>query len=165
MKVTFPDELYRHGPYKVLLVDAPIQYRMYGFKACPKYPLLTKEERCDMPVPDICDPKGCVLFMWATMPKLEETLEIINAWGFKYITTFLTWVKTNPKSGTPFIGCGSWTRSNCELLLLATKGRHIEEMRTGNRTQAISSVLMTPRPNGEHSRKPEEARERIEKNV
>ena len=30
--------------------------------------------------------KNSVLFFWATAPKLQEALEVMNAWGFEYKT-------------------------------------------------------------------------------
>lgn len=47
------------------------------------YPVMTVEEICELPVPKFAA-DNCVLFMWATFPKLEEAFEVIKAWGFKY---------------------------------------------------------------------------------
>ena len=37
--------------------------------------------------------KDCVLFLWATSPKLTEALEVMLEWGFEY-RTCIVWVRT-----------------------------------------------------------------------
>jgi len=95
--------------------------------------------------------KDCVLFLWATYPKLQEALETVRRWGFTYKSVAFTWVKTN-KAGFHF-GLGYWTRGNPEICLLATRGRPI---RVGN-----SVANLTMAPVGEHSAKPSIIREKI----
>jgi N6-adenosine-specific RNA methylase IME4 len=56
----------------------------------------------------------CVLFMWATAPKLREALAVIQAWGFEYKTHGI-WRKRR-------LGMGYYFRSVHELLLVATRG-------------------------------------------
>jgi N6-adenosine-specific RNA methylase IME4 len=94
-----------------------------------------------------------MLFLWATFPKLQEALDVIKAWGFKYKTLGFSWIKTNPKSGTPFFGIGYYTKSNCEVCLIAVKGK---PLRVSN---SVSSVLIEPR--GRHSKKPDITRDKI----
>ena len=65
--------------------------------------------------------------MWATMPKLEEALSLIKAWGFNYKSAAFVWVKRNKKAPTWFWGMGRYTRSNAELCLLATRGGGCQE--------------------------------------
>jgi site-specific DNA-methyltransferase (adenine-specific) len=103
--------------------------------------------------------ENCLLFLWATFPKLTEALETIAAWGFEYKTVGFTWIKTNKKNDKPFFGIGSYTKSNAEVCLLGTKGDpHILV-----KDNSVSSVIMSPLR--EHSRKPDEARAGIEKLV
>ena len=55
---------------------------------------------------------------------LQEALDVIKAWGFKYKTVFHVWVKTNKGDGEIAVnGVGWWTRSNAELLLIGTRGK------------------------------------------
>ena len=75
------------------------------------YPTMTLEDIKSLPVGKICD-KDCALFMWATMPKLIEAIEVIQAWGFKYTTCAFTWVKTNPKGKGVYSGLGHWTNKD-----------------------------------------------------
>jgi site-specific DNA-methyltransferase (adenine-specific) len=96
---------------------------------------------------------NAALLLWATMPRLPLALQVIEAWGFRHSTTAFTWVKTNSRAGTPFIGPGYYTASNAEICLLGVRGR----MKPIKRL--VSSVIISPRR--EHSRKPDEARERI----
>lgn len=96
--------------------------------------------------------KDCALLLWATMPKLDVALEVIKAWGFRYATTAFTWIKTT-KSGKPATSPGYYTASNTEIVLLGIKGRMPPAERL------VNSVILEPRR--EHSRKPDEVRERI----
>lgn len=107
----------------------------------------------------------CVLFMWATFPKLQEALDVIKSWGFKYKTCAFVWVKANKKtyvaqtSMIPFIsldvfwGMGRWTRSNAEICLLSVKGNP-------KRLNADVHQIIY-QPIRKHSRKPDEARSKI----
>ena len=85
--------------------------------------------------------ENAVLFLWATAPKLEEALQVLNAWGFTY-KTCAVWDKE-------IIGMGYWFRGQHELLLVATRGSFpapLPEVR-------ISSVFREKR--SKHSQKPE----------
>ena len=107
-----------------------------------------------LPVGKIAN-KDCLLFLWATMPKLPEAFEVIDAWGFKYTTCPFTWMKTNPKNGGIYSGLGHWSCGNQELVLMGKKGR----------PKRITKVIKQPviAPVGSHSAKPSEVRERIVK--
>ena len=69
-------------------------------------------------------------------------------------TAAFVWIKLNPKADTVFWGPGNWTRANAELCLLATRGH--PQRHAKNIHQVILSRIE------EHSKKPEEARRRIE---
>ena len=142
--------------YEIIYADPPWLYRdkrggLPGYGACP-YSCMTQQDIKELPVSQLAA-KDSVLFMWATMPMLQEALDVIKAWGFKYKTVAFVWVKTNPKSGGFVTGLGSWTRSNAELCLIATRGHPKRIART------IKQIIVSPR--GRHSEKPKEARERI----
>lgn len=106
-----------------------------------------------LPVAELAD-KDCALFLWITLPKLCEAWGVMEAWGFTYSTTAFVWIKLNPRAGTVFWGPGSWTHANAELCLLATKGHPKRQARN------IHQLIISNRE--EHSKKPEEARRRIE---
>lgn len=98
--------------------------------------------------------ENCTLLMWTTDPMLPQALGLIAAWGFEYKTVGFYWMKTT-KDGTRYpIGQGYWTRGNPEQCLLAVRGRPIRLSR------GVPKLIVAPRR--EHSRKPDEAYERIE---
>jgi len=140
--------------YQVIYADPPWAYRnKHGNgTAARHYPLMDVESIKALPVAAIAD-ENCMLFLWATFPTLPNALEVIKAWGFTYKTLGFSWIKTNKKNGKPFFGIGYYTRSNCEVCLLAVKGRRIIV------NNAISSVVISPLER--HSQKPEIVRQRI----
>ena len=145
--------------YKIVLADPPWKYNSrvnhktrFRGGACGHYPLMTMDEIKALPVANITA-DNCALFMWCTMPYIDKQLEVFGAWGFKYRTCAFTWLKTNPKSGTPFFGVGYYTKSNVELCLLGVKGRMKPV------SNKVSQVVISPRR--EHSRKPDEIRDKI----
>ncbi|HXG66834.1 MAG TPA: MT-A70 family methyltransferase, partial [Blastocatellia bacterium] len=98
--------------YGIILSDCPWPYdnnRSGRVKdGAYTYPAMSIAELCQLPVGDLAA-KDCALFMWATMPKLEEALAVIRAWGFRYTTCAFVWIKQNPKSGGIYSGLGHWT--------------------------------------------------------
>ena len=95
----------------------------------------------------------CVLFLWATFPQLQEALQVIKAWGFKYKTVAFVWLKQNKSGKGWFFGLGFWTRGNAEICLLATKGK------PRRKSASVHQFLISPLRG--HSQKPDEAREKI----
>jgi len=143
--------------YQIIYADPAWTFKVYSEKGKDRsaenhYSVSSKEEMQQIPIKDIAD-NNCILFMWATYPNLIEAFELIKAWGFEYKTVAFTWVKQNKKSDGYFMGLGYWTRANPEICLLATKG---------NPKRIDKSVhnLIVSRLR-EHSRKPDEVRERI----
>lgn len=142
--------------YNIIYADPPWSYNdkaLAGNRgACCKYPVMKKEDMENLPIKNIAD-TDCVLFLWVTMPKLNECFDLIKAWGFEYKTCAFTWVKRNKKSDSWFFGMGRWTRANAEICLLATKGN------PKRISASVHSVIDTPIE--EHSKKPIEIRNRI----
>lgn len=108
-----------------------------------------------LPVSDVAD-SDCVLFLWAVWPMLPEALKAIEAWGFEYKTLAFDWVKKT-SCGLPRMNLGYWTRANTEPCLLATRGK------PKRLDKGVSQVIVSGL--GEHSEKPEEQYERIERLV
>lgn len=77
----------------------------------------------------------------------------MKAWGFDYKTIAFVWIKQNKRTDSLFWGMGYWTRANAELCMLATKGH--PKRQSARVHQVIISHIQ------EHSKKPEEARDRI----
>lgn len=105
-----------------------------------------------LPIIDLAE-DNCILFIWVTFPMLQEGLEVIKAWGFKYKTCAFNWIKTND-DGTPFFGIGHYTKSNSELCLLAVKGR-LEV-----KSNKVSQIILSKK--SKHSRKPHIVYSKIE---
>jgi N6-adenosine-specific RNA methylase IME4 len=146
--------------YKTILVDPPWTYETYsdkgkGRSAETHYSCLSLDDLKRLPVADLAA-KDCALFCWIIDTHLEHYLELMKAWGFKYKTKAFTWAKTNA-DGTFFTGMGHWTRSNPEDCLLSTRGHPSRVARD------VRRLIVAPRR--EHSRKPDEIYERIERLV
>ena len=98
----------------------------------------------------------CALFLWVTDAHLKEGIEVIESWGFKYITVAFVWKKLS-KSGKTIANLGAWTMKNCELCLLGTKGSMLKYKKCNNCYQLVEAERL------KHSQKPEEVRNRIDK--
>ena len=85
------------------------------------YKTMSIDEIKALPVKTMAD-KDCVLFIWVTSPLLIEGLEVIESWGFKFKTLAFNWIKVS-QQGNYYHNSGRWTMGNCELCLLATKGK------------------------------------------
>ncbi len=144
--------------YQIIYADPPWSYRDKANAgkrgAGHKYTTQSSEWLENLPVKDIAD-KNCILFLWVTMPKLNECFSLIESWGFTYKTVGFTWVKRNKISPSWFWGMGSWTRANAEVCLIATKGKP-KRLDAG-----VHSVIDTPIER--HSKKPDAVRDRIVK--
>ena len=165
--------------YKIVYADPPWKYNSranhktrFRGGAYGHYKLMSMNEIKKLPIPDITD-DNAALFMWCTFPYLDDQIKLFEYWGFKYRTVAFNWVKLNPKGydtpdkipkgkgfycykgkyHTVFFGVGYYTKSNSEVCLLGIKGR-MKPI-----SNKVSSIIIAPRR--EHSRKPDEARERI----
>ena len=140
--------------YKIIYADPPWDYDMKVGQgvAIDQYPTLKIEELRRLPVEDIAD-QDCVLFLWVTFPKLIEALSLFKYWGFRYKTCAFNWVKRNKKSDSYYFGLGFWTRTCSEVCLLGTKGH---PQRVSNKVRQVCDARIM-----EHSRKPDEIRDRI----
>lgn len=128
--------------YQVIYADPPWRYDHAVSESREienQYPTMTLEEIEGLPVGGLCA-DGCVLFMWATSPKLAEAMGVISAWGFTY-RTCAVWDKM-------VIGMGYYFRQQHELLLVSTKGKPGAPCVSARR----SSVIQEKR--GKHSAKP-----------
>lgn len=109
-----------------------------------------------LPVRELAAP-DCTLFLWMVdwAPKLA--LDVIEAWGFAHKTTAFTWAKQNASGDGWFMGNGYWTRANPEDCWLATRGKP-KRLNADVRQLIVAPVM-------EHSRKPDEIHDRIERLV
>jgi len=147
--------------YRVIYADPPWLFRTWSTKgtgrsAISHYDCLSFEALATLPVADLAA-ADCAFFLWVPDPFLPRGLELIRAWGFEYKTVGFYWVKQNTKSKGFFTGLGCWTRANPEQCLLATRGH------PKRRARDVPKLVISPRR--EHSRKPDEVREQIERLV
>jgi len=136
------------GSFGVIYADPPWRYDNGGAQGGvdEQYPTMSDEEICALEAPA---DKNCVLYLWATMPRLPAAIDVIKAWGFEY-KTGAAWDKER-------LGIGYWFRGQHELLLVGVRGKVSPppaELR-------IRSVIRAPI--GRHSAKPDYVRDQIEK--
>lgn len=160
MNKSFPNR-----KYNIIYADPPWSYRdkCHAGKrgAGYKYPTQEIEWIKNLPVQNICN-DNCFLFLWVTMPLLQEGLDTIRAWDFQYKTIAFNWIKKNKKNTeTNFWGMGNWTRSNSEICLLGIKGK---PKRISARVHSVVETFETETiesPIEWHSKKPDIVRHRI----
>ncbi len=148
-EIEFPDK-----KYNIIYADPAWSYQgqMMNSSVTDHYSVMTIDDIANLPVKNISD-DNCVLFMWVTLPKLNEFMRVVEGWGFKYKTTAFVWVKKNKVSNSFFMGLGRWTRANPEICILATKGK------ISRRSNSVRQLQIFPI--GEHSKKPNEFRNLI----
>ena len=143
--------------YDLIYADPPWNYYNDGKGAAKKgdhrfaggvafhYQTMKLEEICELKIPSTTN---CVLYLWATAPKLPDAMVVMEAWGFKY--------KTQAMWDKGWIGVGYWFRGQHELLLVGVKGKVSPPPSKARH----SSVMCEKRTR--HSRKPDLARKIIE---
>lgn len=134
--------------FNVIYVDPP-----WAFQNKPptrlvekEYPTMELDCNCKLKVPSAED---AVLFLWIPNSMFPEGLEVVKAWGFKYKTN-MVWIKNK-------IGMGYYGRSRHDTLFICIKGK----IGTPKRENRPDSVIKAPRE--EHSKKPDEIYDIIEK--
>lgn len=160
------------GPFGAILADPPWSFLTYGKKrttphrgAADHYATTETDDLCQIPVGEVAA-KDCALFMWVVDSHLPDAFRLAEAWGFTFKTRAFTWLKETENGrqldiwngeSDPRIGMGYWTRKQSEMCWLFTKGkpRRIDK--------GVREVIRDRRR--EHSRKPDEQYERIERLV
>ena len=141
--------------YQIIYADPPWSYDNKSLNrggAERHYKTTATSELCNIDVQSGCD-DDCIIFMWATFPKMADALQLIESWGFEYKTNGFTWIKKNKVAGSNFWGMGRWTRSNAEVCLIAVKGK------PKRLSAAVHSVIESPI--AKHSQKPQIVRDKI----
>lgn len=147
--------------YNIIYADPPWSYERSAkkgnkkFTGCAEqhYNTMSLQEIKNLPIKDIQD-DPCLLFLWGTFPLINDALEVIKAWGFKYKTVAFTWIKTY-QNGKFCLSLGNYTRGNAEICLLARIGKEKIDIKRRD----ISQLIVSQR--GKHSKKPNDAREKI----
>lgn len=136
--------------YRTILADPPWAYgqRLDSPRARGgvKYPTMTVEEITAVPVGKWAD-KNCQLWLWATNSHLHDAFHVLEAWGFRYVTT-VTWAKNH-------WGLGYWLRGQTEHLLLGVRGNPRAKMVGPHGATGRSWSTLVVAPRGKHSEKPQ----------
>lgn len=140
------------GKHRIIYADPPWSYGdartgLASGAAEDHYPTMKTPNICALDVASLAA-DDCALFCWGTFPLLEDVLEVVKAWGFKYKTAFI-WDKMTPNMG-------HYHRCEGEILILATRGSCMPEA-----SKREPQIVRHPR--GEHSEKPEIFREMIDR--
>lgn len=112
-------------PYSTIVADPPWAYRTSTptttsnkSRTLPasaaKYSNLSAPEVAALPVAALAA-SDAHLYLWVTNPILPDAFAVMDAWGFRYVTT-LTWLKT----GT--LGMGYYFRGDTEHVLFGVRG-------------------------------------------
>jgi N6-adenosine-specific RNA methylase IME4 len=140
--------------YKTILADPPWM-EVGGGKikrgADRHYPLMKTKDIIALPVADFAE-DNAHLYLWVTNNFLQDGLEVMKAWGFNY-KTMITWGKDK-------MGLGQYFRGMTEHMLFGVRGVLPYKIIDDKRQQGKTLFLA---PRGEHSKKPEESYEMIEK--
>jgi N6-adenosine-specific RNA methylase IME4 len=125
------------------------------------YQTMTHADLEALPVATLAAP-DCALFVWVVQTQFPQAVRLIEAWGFTLKSCAFCWIKGDslplfPNDVATRIGLGKWTRAEFEQCWLATRGapRRLDA--------GVRQVIIAPRR--EHSRKPDEAYQRIERLV
>ena len=115
-------------------------------RARPTYQTMPIGELMKLPVAALAA-KNSHVYLWITNRSLPKGFALLDAWGFRYITT-LTWCK-------PSIGMGNYFRGSTEQILFGVRGS------LALKRKDIGTWFAARRP-GRHSTKPPESYELIE---
>jgi len=105
------------GEYDVIVIDPPWPMQKIERDVAPnqvafEYPVMQEDEIAALKMPAAAD---CHMWLWTTHRFLPMALRLLDAWGFKYVCTFV-WHKPG---GFQPIGLPQY---NCEFALYARKG-------------------------------------------
>jgi N6-adenosine-specific RNA methylase IME4 len=152
-EVKAPEDIIKSAAkFATIVIDPPWDWGDEGDqdqmgRARPDYATMSKEQLMALPVGTLAD-DDCHLYMWITNRSLPKGFDLIQAWGFRYITA-ITWAK-------PSFGMGNYFRGQTEQILFAVKGSQPLKRKD------VGTLFTAPRgPNG-HSSKPVEFYDLVE---
>jgi N6-adenosine-specific RNA methylase IME4 len=150
----------QQNDYKTILADPPWRFLNRTGKMAPehkrlsRYPTLHLDEIKEIPV-HLISSKNSHLYLWVPNALLNEGLEVMEAWGFKYKAN-LIWHKVRKDCGPDGRGVGFYFRNTTEIILFGVRG----SMRTLQPGRTQVNIIRTQKQ--EHSRKPDELYKIIE---
>jgi len=136
--------------YDIIYADCPWSYNFaatYASSPDAHYKTMSLEDIKKLKIPS---KENCILFLWATAPKIIEALEVLKAWDFRYKTQAI-WDKGYP-------GLGYWFLGQHEILLIGTKGK----IHPPDSYCRIGSIFKERKNKKIHSQKPKCVRQWIE---
>lgn len=148
--------------FRTILADPPWQFQNRTGKVAPEHRRLNRystmglDDICDLPVAEVAA-ETAHLYMWVPNALLPEGLRVMEAWGFQYKSN-LVWHKIRKDGGSDGRGVGFYFRNVTELILFGVRGRNARTEAPGR-----SQVNMIQTRKREHSRKPDEQYELIER--
>lgn len=148
------------GGFSTVLADPPWRFANRTGKVAPehrrldRYSTMTLDDIKTIGVKGILAPNAH-LYLWVPNALLPDGLEVMSAWGFRYISN-IVWAKRRKDGGPDGRGVGFYFRNVTELLLFGVRG----SMRTLQ--PGRSQVNMIETRKREHSRKPDEQYDLIE---
>ena len=141
--------------YQIIYADPPWEMRYAtglkdGFHCLNlPYPTMTISEIIKLPVKEMLA-DDAILFLWvidAYVPRIEEIME---AWGFKYISVGFVWNKTAMGGGVNAL-VSQYTRKSCEFCYIGRKGKMLVQ-------NPCSVDQYCPCVKSKHSSKPDRIR-------
>lgn len=148
--------------YNIIYADFPWPYTAFGTAKLP-YKAMSEEEIHAFDWSSFMA-KDCVVFSWATGPKLQLAFEVAKSWeknhGLYYQGVAFVWVKTT-KDGKPIGAAGPRPRlvkPIDEFVLAFSTKKNARALPL--LSEAIEQNIFAPKDT-KHSRKPAEVRDRI----
>jgi N6-adenosine-specific RNA methylase IME4 len=151
--------------YDIIVADPPYSYTGQQDKwgsAAKFYPTMELLDIYEVH-PEKQLAKNGILFLWATSPLLHHAIWCIKEWNLEYRGMAFVWVKT--KKSDPLVPVKaqgvrpSITKPTTEFVLAASRVAKGRPMKLYD--ESICQVVLAPKQ--EHSRKPDEVQERIER--
>lgn len=155
------DDLLSLGKFSTILADPPWLFNNKTGKIAPehkrlyRYATMTNDDIISLPVKEITD-STAHLYLWVPNALISLGLQVMESWGFTYKTN-LIWYKVREDGGPDRRGVGFYFRNVTEMVLFGVKGR----MRTLQPGRTMPNIIITRKR--EHSRKPDELYDVIEK--
>ncbi len=141
--------------FEVIIADPPWRFASNsdtkpGKNARGHYECMALQEIKDLPVREVAA-KDALLLLWTTVPFIRLAFDVIDAWGFKYVSE-VAWVKDR-------IGTGFWARNRHEPLLICKRGRFPCPK------PALFSDSVIEGQQRQHSRKPDRVHEIVDERL
>ncbi len=137
--------------YRTIAIDPPWTHGQTGngkySSAQSHYDLMSLERIKNLPIADLAD-ENAHLYLWVQNGNINEGLELMKAWGFRYISV-VVWVKIRN-------GLGNYWRNATEVCLFGVRGKLPPKCK--NQGNFLISM-----PTQMHSEKPREFTSMIER--